>query len=835
MVDHINRITSALESARVMTLEAAAVASSKFGESSYTQYSKNISPQQLREFLNSRYSQEVKDGMNKLISALVSDDQQLDIESYFADVIKNINSEDLKVRKLICIFLLRFAERNPNLALLCVNSLQKTLSDINADIRAISVRALSDIKIDSLHPIIWLTLKKAITDSSANVRSEVAFAIIKLNRQNPEDFEEDSVLLLSSLLADSDPQVISSTIILFKECFMNNLELLHSHFRYYCEIINSLDSFAQSGLIDILNVYCKKFIHRPTITELTGDNIQNQTMVFPDHFIDIPFENYTIDYDPDLRLFLDANKKLLFSDNPLVLISVIKTHLNFCTPIDFVKNGLPLLLMRSFAISKDISVKNGLLQIVLLICNKNPKIFYPFVKKFFILRHESYLTSSIKLEILSKLADETNIKSIIREIKYYIKNFKSVSIVIKAIKVLETCSQISDIYETHILKWLINLIEVNTSNTDKALNVTPVALNYIINTVRVIIQKQPTRYFVDIVKLTTLLNHKKFNLNDNSKANIIWLIGEIAAIEFKICPDILRNLLKNFINEGYETRLQILILSAKLLSYDIDNFNKQIKEIDVNGQTSFYDFRTSRINQLFTSIIYLCKFDKSYDIRDRARWVSSLFESRKYEIATLMLQAPKPIVKDDDTLTNIKVDSDIKVYFKNIPWSEISDTSNDAENVDIREPAKLKDYSRYLKNLSSTSFMSKRNSERFVIHNTNNKADEIISTEPVTTNSSTQKTKKPYKLQSLEEFFADIPDSSAKGKPKKTIIIEESSSSDETDQDDDEDYYEDDDEEEEEEDDEDEDESSEEDDEEEGDDDNNENLVHNPSIPEIRM
>lgn len=129
MVDSIHRIASALDTAKVITREAAAVATSKLGESSYTYYSQNINPQQLVTLLNSRNSREVRDAMKRIISIMASDDDSIDVQLYFADVVKNITTNDTKVKRLIHLYLLRFAENDPNLTLLSINSLQKSLSD----------------------------------------------------------------------------------------------------------------------------------------------------------------------------------------------------------------------------------------------------------------------------------------------------------------------------------------------------------------------------------------------------------------------------------------------------------------------------------------------------------------------------------------------------------------------------------------------------------------------------------------------------------------------------------------------------------------------------------
>jgi vesicle coat complex subunit len=54
-----------------------------------------------------------------------------DVSSYFASVIQLIASPNLEIKKLVYIYLLRYAESNPDLALMSINTIQKSLSDKN--------------------------------------------------------------------------------------------------------------------------------------------------------------------------------------------------------------------------------------------------------------------------------------------------------------------------------------------------------------------------------------------------------------------------------------------------------------------------------------------------------------------------------------------------------------------------------------------------------------------------------------------------------------------------------------------------------------------------------
>ena len=79
------------------------------------------------------------------------------MSEYFAQVVKNVASQNLEIRKLVYIYLLRYAEQEPGLALLSINTFQKDLADSNPLIRAMALpRVLSGIRVPSLKALVAL-------------------------------------------------------------------------------------------------------------------------------------------------------------------------------------------------------------------------------------------------------------------------------------------------------------------------------------------------------------------------------------------------------------------------------------------------------------------------------------------------------------------------------------------------------------------------------------------------------------------------------------------------------------------------------------------------------
>src|ERR1700710_1657648 len=105
-----------------------------------------------------------------------------DVSEFFPDVVKNVVSQNIEIRKLVYIYLLRYAEQEPDLALLSINTFQKDLGDKNQIIRAMALRVMSGIRVPVISPIVLLGIKKCVADMSPYVRKTAAHAIPKCYR-----------------------------------------------------------------------------------------------------------------------------------------------------------------------------------------------------------------------------------------------------------------------------------------------------------------------------------------------------------------------------------------------------------------------------------------------------------------------------------------------------------------------------------------------------------------------------------------------------------------------------------------------------------------------------
>jgi AP-4 complex subunit beta-1 len=66
----------------------------------------------------------------------------IDVSALFSQMIMASNTSDLVQKKLVYLYLCNYAENNPDVSLLCINTLQKDCSNVSPKIRGLALRSL---------------------------------------------------------------------------------------------------------------------------------------------------------------------------------------------------------------------------------------------------------------------------------------------------------------------------------------------------------------------------------------------------------------------------------------------------------------------------------------------------------------------------------------------------------------------------------------------------------------------------------------------------------------------------------------------------------------------
>uniref|UniRef100_A0A3B4FS97 AP-3 complex subunit beta n=1 Tax=Pundamilia nyererei TaxID=303518 RepID=A0A3B4FS97_9CICH len=532
----------------------------------------------LKEMLDSNKDSLKLEAMKRIVAMIARGKNASDL---FPAVVKNVACKNIEVKKLVYVYLVRYAEEQQDLALLSISTFQRGLKDPNQLIRASALRVLSSIRVTIIVPIMMLAIKEAASDMSPYVRKTAAHAIPKLYSLDPEQ-KDQLIEVIEKLLADKTTLVAGSVVMAFEEVCPERIDLIHKNYRKLCNLLIDVEEWGQVVIINMLTRYARTQFLNPNINGGSGD----KTFYGSDEDEDEDEEEkekkpYVM--DPDHRLLLRNTKPLLQSRNAAVVMAVAQLYFHLAPKAEVGVIAKALVrLLRSHS-----EVQYVVLQNVATMSIKRRGMFEPYLKSFYIRSTDPTQIKVLKLEVLTNLANETNISTILREFQTYIKSMDK-DFVAATIQAIGRCAtNISEVRDT-CLNGLVQLL----SNRDELV----VAESVVV--IKKLLQMQPEKHSDIIKHMAKLTDNIQVPM---ARASILWLIGEYCEHVPKIAPDVLRKMAKSFTNEEDIVKLQIINLAAKL-----------------------YLTNSKQTKLLTQYVLNLAKYDQNYDIRDRARFIRQL-------------------------------------------------------------------------------------------------------------------------------------------------------------------------------------------------------------------
>ncbi|GAW81888.1 AP-3 complex subunit beta [Plasmodium gonderi] len=166
------------------------------------------------EILNNLQSNNVQKKIEAMKHILIAHVLKEDVSIFFFQVLNNISIDDLTLKKLIYNYLSLYADGNPDLTILTINSFKKDLNNNNYQIRAYALRSMCSIRSLDMINVIIDSLKIMSKDKSPYVRKASADVIPSIYHIDPDQF----VLLrnvLIELIGDTQITVVSAAVASF--------------------------------------------------------------------------------------------------------------------------------------------------------------------------------------------------------------------------------------------------------------------------------------------------------------------------------------------------------------------------------------------------------------------------------------------------------------------------------------------------------------------------------------------------------------------------------------------------------------------------------------------
>ncbi|XP_022956635.1 AP3-complex subunit beta-A-like isoform X1 [Cucurbita moschata] len=604
----------------------------------------NIGP-----LLDSRFDSEKCEALKRLLALIA---QGCDVSNFFPQVVKNVASQTLEVKKLVYLYLLHYAEKRPKEALLSINCFQKDLVDTNPLVRAWALRTMAGIRLHDIAPLALVAVRKCARDPSVYVRKCAANALPKLHDLRLEENATAIKEIILILLGDSSPGVIGAAAAAFASICPNDLTLIGRNYRRLCEVLPDVEEWGQIILIGVIlryvvasiglvresimhslqsvgnsgsekNGFANNFTSANEESEMNGFNDTALTNMIsrcytegPDEYLSrLSYPNEVFpklddghfvssNENDDIRILLECTSPLLWSNNSAVVLAAASVHWIMAPRENIKRIVKPLVfLLRSCDAAKYVVLCN-----IQVFAKAMPSLFAPHYEDFFICSSDSYQVKALKLEILSSIATGSFILPILDEFQDYIRN-PNRRFAADTVAAIGLCAGRLPKIAKMCLDRLLSLVKQETSICDNgAMDGEAAVLIQAIASIKLIVKEDPASYEKVIIQLIRGLDSVKVPA---ARAMIIWMVGEYSTLG-DIIPRMLvivaKYLARSFISEALETKLQILNTMVKVLL--------RAKEEDM---------LTFKVILGYMLEVGQCDFN--YDIRDRASFIQKLLSS----------------------------------------------------------------------------------------------------------------------------------------------------------------------------------------------------------------
>ncbi|KAJ2085041.1 beta-adaptin, partial [Coemansia sp. S142-1] len=160
---------------------------------------------ELKTELNSEYKERRKEAVRRVIANMTVGK---DVSGLFTDVLKNMHTDDLEIKKLIYLYLINYAKTQPDLVILAVNTFVKDSEDTNPLIRALAIRTMGCLHVQEVLDHLCDPLRKCLKDPSPYVRKTAVMCVAKVYDLSPAIAEENGFVEdVRRALSDANPMV----------------------------------------------------------------------------------------------------------------------------------------------------------------------------------------------------------------------------------------------------------------------------------------------------------------------------------------------------------------------------------------------------------------------------------------------------------------------------------------------------------------------------------------------------------------------------------------------------------------------------------------------------
>lgn len=479
-----------------------------------------------------------------------------DVSSLFPVILKNMETQNIELKKLIYLYIINYAKTYPDMAIMAINSFCKDAIDQkNPFMRGLAVRTMGCLRIRGIVEYLQVPLQESLKDEDAYVRKTGVLCVAKLFDSHPMLIKElELIEIVRVMLKDGNTMVVTNALACLKSIQEKGGPKLVLDFGTLSKFLTALEEASEWGQIIILD----------SISEfLPGESKQAERI-------------------------LERVSSRRLSKNAGVVLSAIRVMMKmiyFLDDSDSIKDYTRRVSesLTSF-LSRENEIQYVALKNIQIIAEKQPAMLRKDLAFFFCGYSDPFYIKSEKLKIIVLLSDEDNIDQILHQLKEYIAEV-DISFVRKCIQTIGKLTIRIEEAADKCVQALWDCLKRKSS----------LIMQESVIVIKDIFRKYPNRYEG---LLPELCSEIKTIDEPEARASLIWILGEYIE-DIENAEDIIRKFfLENFREEASQVQLQILTACVRLCLFfpnegkalleDVLEQVEDIEDVDLRKRGYFY-------------------------------------------------------------------------------------------------------------------------------------------------------------------------------------------------------------------------------------------------------
>eukprot|EP00520_Triparma_pacifica_P006142 CAMPEP_0118672500 /NCGR_PEP_ID=MMETSP0785-20121206/22574_1 /TAXON_ID=91992 /ORGANISM="Bolidomonas pacifica, Strain CCMP 1866" /LENGTH=791 /DNA_ID=CAMNT_0006567467 /DNA_START=16 /DNA_END=2388 /DNA_ORIENTATION=+ len=477
----------------------------------------------LKTFPVERSLQRRRDVIKKVIAYMTLG---IDVSRLFPEMILAVEDRDLVIKKMVYLYLTTYAQLNPDMSQMCVNTLQKDTSNDDPIIRGLALRSLCSLRVSSMMEYVIDPLRRSLQDSNSYVRKTAVMGVLKLH-----DLDKESVSGLMdqvrSMVSDRDTLVVVNVIRCLNEIDRSSGGMQVER-KEMLSLLNRITDFDEFGLTEVLGLLLK---YKPQGKE-------------------------------EMFAIMNLLDPVLRTSNSGAVLSTIRCFLKLTKGME----GMGTMVCERVKPPLLTLIAGGTPELVYcLLCHLkqlvkvSPQTFSPDYRQLYVRYNEPSHVKYLKVEILGELANEENGIDIITELTEYVSDPDG-KLGVRAVKAISEvgCSD----------RCLLEGGQggIGEVVVEKLVELTGLDVNHISSKAAECL-KDVTRkhHTMRSIVAPVLPRCMKFITDERGLASVVWMMGEFGEIITE-APYALERMIKSeeWEDLGSEVKISLLTASVKL-------------------------------------------------------------------------------------------------------------------------------------------------------------------------------------------------------------------------------------------------------------------------------